>query len=225
MPRSSSTLNRDHEDIVNKFGRLLEDANALLRELDKSGGAMGPQQVRKWFAWRTMALNLISRTAGKASIYFRSLAEAQSSREMQGTMPAIQVGILEAALTDFREGFMIDTKLLVSAEVFADFLEQAMVLLEHDYKDAAAVIIRAVLEDGLRRVCLSRGLVVGDRAGVDELARLLANNHVINAIQQREIDAKRALGNAAAHGRFGEYTKKDVEAFHEFVQRLLATLI
>jgi hypothetical protein len=80
--------------------------------------------------------------------------------------PNILAGIITAAMTDFREGFMADTKLLVSAEVFADFLIQAEVLLENDYKDAAAVLIRAVLEDGLRRVCVSMGISIKDRDGV-----------------------------------------------------------
>ena len=120
---------------------------------------------------------------------------------------------------------MSDAKLLVSAEVFADFLVQAEVLLEHDYKDAAAVIIRAVLEDGLRRICISKSISVNARAGVDDLSTALVRQNVITAIQKKEIDAKREIGNAAAHGRFDEFTKQDVVAFHEFVQRLLSILI
>lgn len=133
--------------------------------------------------------------------------------------------MLTAAQTDYCEGFMSDAKLLVSAEVFADFLVQAEVLLENDYKDAAAVIIRAVLEDGLRRVCISKGIEVKPRCGVDELASQLTKHNVLTAVQKGEIDGKRELGNSAAHGRFNEYTKADVKAFHEFVQRLLAMII
>ena len=128
-------------------------------------------------------------------------------------------------MTDFREGFMVDAKLLVSAEVLADFLVQAEVLLENDYKDAAAVIIRSVLEDGLRRVCKSRRIAIKDRDGVHQLAEALAKQNVLSAIQLAEIVAKKEVGNRAAHGKFGEYTKADVIAFHEFVQRLLASLI
>ena len=55
-------------------------------------------------------------------------------------------GVLEAARVDYLQGFMADHKLLVSAEVFSDLLVQAEVLLDHDYKDAAAVIIREFLK-------------------------------------------------------------------------------
>lgn len=139
--------------------------------------------------------------------------------------PDVLAAVLSAAMIDYREGFMADTRLLVSAEVFADFLVQAEVLLENDYKDAAAVVIRAVLEDGLRRVCVSKGLTVKDRDGVHELAEALTKQNALTAVQFKEIEAKKEVGNKAAHGRFSEYTKADVVAFHEFVQRLLATLI
>ncbi len=144
---------------------------------------------------------------------------------MDGINPGIVTGLLTAAMTDYREGFMADTKLLVSAEVFADFLVQAEIPLENDYKDAAAVVIRAVLEDGLRRVCVSNGLAVRDRDGVHQLAETLTKNNALTAVQFKEIEAKKEIGNKAAHGKFCEYTKADVVAFHEFVQRLMATLV
>jgi len=217
MIQPRATFNKDHEAIVQKFARLLEKAAQCLDETRKSkDGVISPVQ---YFEVRTSGLNLLARTAGENSIYYRELLE------MKGVNAGIITGILNAAMTDFREGFMADTKLLVSAEVFADFLVQAEVLLENDYKDAAAVIVRAVLEDGLRRICVSKGIAVKPRYGVDDLAKELSKQNVLTAVQSKEIDAKREIGNKAAHGKFGEYTKEDVIAFHEFVQRLLATLI
>jgi hypothetical protein len=99
------------------------------------------------------------------------------------------------------------------------------VLLENDYKDAAAVIIRAVLEDGLRRLCDASGLAPNRKDGIDDLTKKLVAKNIITALQKKEIDAKRELGNSAAHGRFGEYTKADVFAFLDFVQRFLAILV
>ena len=225
MFQPRATCNKDHEDIVQEYMRIVKDAGELLKELDSSKGGIGADGMRRWFSIRTSALNLISRTAGESSIYYRALLEAHAPNTMHGQMPSLSVGIIEAAMTDYREGFMADAKLHVSAEVLTDFLVQAEVLLEHDYKDAAAVLIRAVLEDGLRRVCLSKGIEVKDRAGVDDLTQALTKQNVLTALQKKEIDAKRELANAAVHGRFSEYTKQDVVAFHEFVQRLLATLI
>lgn len=218
MHQPNAMFNKEQEDIVQKFARLLERAPKTIQEIEQTS-----EGVLAYFEVKVSALNLIARTAGETSIYFRELVAMGGDRK--NVNPSILRGILAAAMTDYREGFMSDAKLLVSAEVFADFLVQAEVLLEHDYKDAAAVIIRAVLEDGLRRVCVSRGIAVKDRSGVDDLAQALTKQNVLTAVQKKEIDAKREIGNAAAHGRFGDFTKQDVVAFHEFVQRLLATLI
>lgn len=218
MGPAYTRFHKDHEEIVHKFARLIERIPKTIQDIEQtSDGAAAYFQVK------VSALNLIARTAGENSIYFRELLAMGGDAKIVN--PSILRGIVNAAMIDFREGFMTDTKLLVSAEVFADFLVQAEVLLEHDYKDAAAVIIRAVLEDSLRRICVSNGIDVRDRAGIDELKTALTKQNLLTAVQAKEIDAKKEIGNKAAHGRFSEYTKADVLAFHEFVQRLLATII
>jgi len=217
MSQIPVTLDKDREEVVKKFARLLERIRKAPKPDQSAEGAVAYFEV-----W-TSALNLFARTAGESSVYFRNLSDVGFR---DGTAnPNILAGILTAAMTDFREGFMADTKLLISAEVLADFLVQAEVLLENDFKDAAAVVLRAVLEDGLRRVCLSKRIAVNARDGVHQLAEAMARQNVLTAVQLKEIQAKKEVGNKAAHGKFNEYTKADVIAFHEFVQRLLATLI
>ncbi|MDP9172877.1 MAG: DUF4145 domain-containing protein [Planctomycetota bacterium] len=216
MFQPKATFSKDHEEVINKFARLIERIRTAPNPTQDPEGALA------YFEVRTSALNLLARTAGEGSVYFRELYD-MGTRDVVNSF--VVAGILNAAVTDFREGFMADTKLLVSAEVFADFLVQAEVLLESDYKDAAAVLIRAVLEDGLRRVCISKGIPVKDRDGVHQLAESLTKQNALSAVQFKEIMAKKEIGNKAAHAKFNEYTKADVVAFHEFVQRLLATLI
>jgi hypothetical protein len=227
MPQSHASFDQDREAVIQKFGRLIKEAESLANLARGSGDApncVGTDDIKRFFEVRTSALNLLARVAGTRSTYYRTIRDEQGPMRLQFT-PGIMLGVLSAAMTDYREGFMADAKLLASAEVFADFLVQAEVLLEHDYKDAAAVIIRAVLEDGLRRVCLSKSIVVKDRDGVHQLAEGLFKAHALTAVQFKEIESKKEIGNSAAHGKFDAYTKADVVAFHEFVQRLLATLI
>ncbi len=206
-------LKKDPEDIVNKLGELIRAAATLHED------GRGVEQLVLFREVRVSALNLLGRIASASSVYYRELAEAQFTDHL-----ALR-GILQAALNDYRQGYVADNTLLVSAEVFADFLVQAEVLLENDYKDAAAVVIRAVLEDGLRRLCHANALAPNPKDGIDDLARKLVTKNIITALQKKEIDAKRELGNSAAHGRFSEYTKADVVAFLEFVQRFLANLV
>ena len=208
---------KDRQEIILKFRELIEKAERACNE--RSASPEGMISGDLYFEVRTSALNLLSRIASEDSFYVREL------REMDQPNPFVMKGILNAALTDYSEGFMADNKLLVSAEIFADFLVQAEILLENDYKDAAAVVIRSVLEDGLRRLCVSNGVTSSSREGVHQLAEKLVRKSVLTSLQFKEIEAKKEVGNSAAHGRFEDYTKEDVYAFHEFVQRLLASLV
>ncbi len=209
-------LAKDRDDIILKFRELISKTDEICLEQDRTDGTISPCG---YFHVRTSALNLLARITSEESFYVREL------RDMPNVNPLWMKGILEAALIDYTQGFMADNKLLVSAEVFADFLVQAEILLDNDYKDAAAVVIRAVLEDSLRRVCDANRIEAGKRDGVHQLAEKLFRANVLTKVQFKEIEAKKEVGNAAAHGRFDDYEKDDVVCFHEFVQRLLATLI
>jgi hypothetical protein len=112
MPQPRATFAKDKEEIVEKFARLREKAIELCDELAASKDRI--ISSRLYFEVRTSALNLLARTAGESSIYYRELLALERFN------PEIVTGILTAAMTDFREGFMADSKLLVSAEVFAD---------------------------------------------------------------------------------------------------------
>lgn len=48
------------------------------------------------------------------------------------------LGVLESAYEDFKSGLLEDTKALITAEVFVDFIEQAEYLLSEGYKLPAA---------------------------------------------------------------------------------------
>jgi hypothetical protein len=210
-------MGKDREDIILKFKELIDKAKRCCEEWRASSDNTISGDL--YWEIRTSGLNLLARLTSGESFYVREL------RDMDRLNPFVMKGILEAALVDFTQGFMADNKLLISAEVFADFLVQAEVLLENDYKDAAAVIIRSVLEDGLRRVCGAKKLQTNARAGIHDLAESLLKANAITSVQFKEIEAKKEIGNRAAHGKFSEYTKQDVVAFHEFVQRFLATVL
>ena len=126
-------LKKDPEDIVNKLSELIRQAATLHED---------GRDVEKLVLFRELrvsALNLLGRIASPNSVYYRELAEAEFTDHL-----ALR-GILQAALNDYRQGFVADNTAFVAAEVFSGFLVQAEVLLENDYKDAAAVVIRAVL--------------------------------------------------------------------------------
>ena len=115
-------LAKDREAIIVKFAALINAASGLH---DPAGGYTMEQLVQ-FRVVRASALNLLARVSSTESVYYRELTTATFTDHL-----ALH-GILEAARTDYEQGFMADTKLLLSAEVFTDFLVQAEVLLEHE---------------------------------------------------------------------------------------------
>jgi len=213
MATTGPRLTKDRDEIILKFKELIDKANAACEFFKQSDDGTLPGDL--YFELRVSAINLLSRLASEDSIYVQEL------KQMAPNAFSIK-GVLEAARTDYLQGFMADQKLLISAEVFSDLLVQAEVLLDHDYKDAAAVLIRAVLEDGIRKLCQANNVAVGKRDTLQQLNEDLYKRKIYSALQHKEIIAKAEIGNCAAHARFDQYTKADVEAFLDFVLRFLA---
>lgn len=213
MASKAPKLSMSREDIESKFEDLIEKANSLHKEENESYGIQGLVQFREV---RVNALNLLARLAGEDSIYYQELINSHFTDHL-----ALH-GILLAARTDYLQGFMADAKLLVSAEVFADLLTQAEVLLDHDYKDAAAVLTRAVLEDALRRLAKSHKIEFGPKETTQTLNDKLYKKSAYTLLQHKEITAKTQIGNDAAHGHPDKYNKAEVQAYLDFVYRFLA---
>lgn len=121
--------------------------------------------------------------------------------------------ILKLILKDIKDGWLIDLKGIISAEIFTDFLEMAKHLLNEHYKDPSAVIIGTVLEEHLKNICLknkvslisidSKGKAVNKKASMlnDELVKA----GVYNVLEQKSVTAWLDLRNKAAHGKYTEY--------------------
>jgi len=220
MSTPGPKLLKDRDEVLLKFKELIDKAIQLCdhhrKVIDKGGGSL---PADKYFELKASSINLLERLSSDQSVYVREMTQAPS----RGTVdPNLLKGVLEAARCDYLQGFMADHKLLISAEVFSDLLVQAEVLLDHDYKDAAAVIIRAVLEDGIRKLCDAHRIESGKRDTIQQLNEKLYKEKAYTALMHKEIVAKAEIGNCAAHGRFDQYTKDDVAAFLEFVLRFLA---
>jgi hypothetical protein len=114
----------------------------------------------------------------------------------------------------------------VRADVFDDFLEMADHLLTAGYKDPAAVIVGAVLEEHLRRLCAHHAIPISENGRArkaDSLNIDLASKTVYSKLDQKSITAWQDLRNKAAHGEFALYTDAQVDLMlkgvRDFVSR------
>ncbi len=130
-------------------------------------------------------------------------------------------GVLKAAKDDFENGYLFDTRTLIEAEVFDDFLEQAEQLFDKDYYQPAAVIAGCVLEDGLRKLCDKNSITLPAKATIEPMNVELRKADIYNKLWQKKITALADLRNKAAHGLWNEFEKKDVEDMIRDVRRFM----
>jgi hypothetical protein len=125
------------------------------------------------------------------------------------------LGILRALRLEYQSHYFQSVTELVHADVFADFLEMANYLLSEGYKDPAATIAGSVLEEHLRKLCAKCGIGIvqdnGKPKNSDLLNSELAAAQVYLKLDQKSVTAWLDLRNKAAHGKYTEYTKEQVD--------------
>jgi hypothetical protein len=122
--------------------------------------------------WATSCLHLLQKTFGRESDHYKNFKEVVPllTDYSEGTKTVQQaLGIMKAGKEDFEHGYLFDTRALIQAEVFDNFLEQATHLLEFGYPVPAAVIAGCVLEDGLRKLCQQNNVALKPKMTIDPM--------------------------------------------------------
>jgi hypothetical protein len=172
--------------------------------------------------WGTSCLNLLRRVLGSNSVHFKNFESLFPDFRLYS--PVTQaLGVLKAAKEDYEQGFLFDTRTLIEAEVFDDFLEQAEHLLDSGYYQPAAVVVGSVLEDGLRKLCTRHEVPLSGKPKLNTMNADLAKQGVYNKLKQKRITALADIRNKAAHGEWDEFTKSDVEDMLRGVRQFMET--
>lgn len=164
----------------------------------------------KFQEWATSTLQFLGSNLGRDSEYYIRLQPILKYASYFGIMQH-GLGVLKAAWNDYSKGYLIEAKLLITAEVFDDILEQAEQLLEQGYHQAAAVLAGCVLEDTLRKMCQRNGINLPAKPNLDRMNSELARKAVYNSLVQKRITTLADIRNKAAHGQCTEFSKKDVQ--------------
>jgi hypothetical protein len=172
--------------------------------------------------WGTSCLSLLGRVFGLESAHYKQF-EAQFPKFYLHGPVARALGTLRAAKEDYEQGFLFDTRTLIEAEVFDDFLEQAEHLLGSGYYQPAAVVIGSVLEDGLRKLCAKHEIPLAAKPILDTMNTDLAKRGVYNKLTQKRVTALADVRNKAAHGEWDQFTREDVENVLRDVRQFMET--
>ena len=175
--------------------------------------------VEAFSEWQTQSSTYLSNLLGPDSVYVQKF-DTQVDDAYPGHVSRGK-GILKAAREDIEGGYLKKIEALVSADIFSDFLDMAEYLLDEGYKDPAASLIGAVLENGLRKICTNRGITVKSTEKISTLNQKLANGNVYNRLTQRKLEVWNTVRNNADHGYFNQYTAQDVKDMHKGVREFL----
>jgi hypothetical protein len=173
--------------------------------------------------WQTQSLTFLVNLLGQGHVYVESFRD-KVEKGHTGMVKAGR-GILSAVREDVAGGYLARLKALVAAEVFSEFVEMSQHLLDAGYKDPAASLAGAVLENGLRQIAAERGIKVGSRDDLSALNSKLAQASVYNRLTQKKLQVWTDLRNQADHGHFDEYAESDVRAMLLGVTDFLGTYL
>lgn len=202
-------------DLLKRVDELLEQGNQV--SLTSKSGDFGDfVNAGAMTGFRSGALSFIERVYGKEHPHFTEFLRQASDRELRDVQNGI--AILKTIHTEISGGWLFTIKGLITAEIFADFIEMASHLLENGYKDAAAVMTGSVLEEHLRQLCLKNEIAIEEEKDervvskkADRLNADLAKKDVYSKLDQKQITAWLDLRNKAAHGKYEEYNSEQVK--------------
>jgi hypothetical protein len=131
-------------------------------------------------------------------------------------------GLLSAVRHSLDIGILPDPALTIEATIAADYLGQAEHLLDEGQTGQydhvpAAVLAGAVLEKALRSLCdqqtppIDTNKANGEPKTMDPMIDDLKKVGVFNALKAKQLKSWAGIRNAAAHGRFSDFTRADVE--------------
>ena len=158
--------------------------------------------------WRAQVEALLTSVLGASHVYVQRFNDSVQ-KGFRDHVKSGQ-GILRAVQEDLEHGLLSNVRTLLTAEIFTDFLEMSEHLLESGYKDPAASLVGAVLEDGLRRIASSAGVTVKSRDDLGSLSQRCADAGVYDRLAQKKIHLWNDIRNNADHGHFDAYSPEDV---------------
>lgn len=216
-------MNSTTEKLIERANQLLDKAQKVVgtRRSNSSEHVFAPATVDSslFHEWKNNTQNFISLVCGETSPYYKNFVEGVKNA-FPGELER-GIGILKALKEDIEQGYLARIKDLVSAEIFTDFIEMAQHLLDSDYKDSAASLVGAVLENGLRQIAQKHNVDIKSGDDIGSLNTKLADKEVYNRLIQKQIQAWKAIRDSADHGKFNDYKAGDVKSMLEGVQRFL----
>ena len=206
------------EHIEKRFDELNNQMSSLPLYRSKAGHAS--YENSSWHQWSASAMSLIQAVFGKDSPHYEHFNQAYQKCAGYDDEVAVLNGIFKAAKADFDGGYLFTVKASISGEIFGDFIGLAKSALRENYKDVAAVLACAALEDALKRFAEANGLSVGDKV-MQEVVNALKAKGLVTGAQKSLLDSMPKIRDYAMHANWEKITAQDVGSVIGFVEQFL----
>ncbi len=202
------------ERIIKRFDELIALGDTVVAT---SGSDKQPPIAEQW---GISSLSLLGRVFGKESEYYvRFISYAQGFQFYTEGRNANAV--LRAAREEVQGGYFFETRKVIQAEVFDEFLEQAEYFLSEGHYQVASVIAGAVLEDSLRKLCAKSNVSLPSIPKLDSMNADLAKAGVYDKLVLKKVTWLADIRNKAAHGKWTEFTREDSEEMVKAVRNFV----
>ena len=214
-------MNPKYQRAADRLRELITEGErvASLERSSSVGGRYIKEKI-PLHAWLANVENIVGAVFGKDSAHFRQVDNVLAQNPEHSYEINQIVGVLTGGLSDLEGGFLAGRENLIAGEIFDSVLEEAKHLAETGFKDPAAVLVRVVVEDCLKRLSREEGF--DDSAKASAMNDALRDKGRYPKPQWRLVQAWLDIGNSAAHGKFTDYSQDDVLRMIGNVGRFLA---
>jgi len=216
--------------------------NPLHTNYDLFGGYSSPQKLpdryelagEPFIAWRTSCTSLLDQILPAKNIHRR---EIECFRKIRISPKDFDwgIGMLKALKVDYESGFLGDLISQIEAEFSADYLRQAERLLNEGSCGKfdhipGAVLAGAVLEKALRDLCNRLAPPIptvkhnGSPKGMMSIIDDLKKAGAYSESKAKKLRSWADTRNSAAHGKFDECNRLDVEQMLRGIKGFLAEM-
>jgi hypothetical protein len=222
------------DSLIAEGEKLYVDTSKYEKIIAKHGYEAGDatSTSERCYTFSTKAESLVTMVLSHSQ---RSEYIVQEIRRLTGYPGFISsvLGRLRGLRDDLETGMLDDLRLQVEVNVIANYMEQAERLLDENASGdnshvPAAVLAGAVLEDALRRLCERQSSPIsivkenGDPKTLNVFIDDLKKAEVFNELKAKQLRAWVDVRNAAAHGKFTDFTRQDVEVMLKGIASFLA---
>lgn len=214
--------------VKNEVNSIVSLGETIVKQASAARSSLEGSDLAEVTSWVTRVGQLILKLYGENSQHYKIYTKAIGidnfyviNSNWYGHVSQVH-GVALTVKHDIENDLISNIKGLLQAEIFANFLEIGEHLLNEGYKDAAAVTIGAVLEDGLRELSKKNYISVvkpnGAPKTIEPLNTELTQNEVYSKLVQKQVTSFAHIRNKAAHGQYDEYDASQVQMMLLFVQ-------